>query len=204
MKRAIATWLTHRTGWKPVVKEELPPKYVLIAAPHTSNWDAFHLITLAISINVDINWVTKDTLFRPPLGWLIRSLGAIPVNRRERTNMVDQMVQLFAENPHLILVVPAEGTRGRAEYWKSGFYHIAQKANVPIVLGFLDYGEKRGGFGPVIPAGTSLEDTMATIRDFYKDIEGKFPEAFGPVRLKAEEGETQQEPDGEPTKKGEA
>lgn len=189
MKRAIATWLTHRTGWKPVVEQTLPPKCVLIAAPHTSNWDAFHLITLAISIDVDINWVTKDTLFRPPLGWLIESLGAIPVNRRERTNMVDQMAQMFADNERLVLVVPAEGTRDRADYWKSGFYHIAQKANVPIVLGFLDYGKKVGGFGPVIEPGGNLIDDMAIIREFYADIEAKFPEQFGPVRLKAEEPE---------------
>jgi len=190
MKRAIATGLTHLTGWKPVVKEDLPQKYVLIAAPHTSNWDAFHLITLAISINVDINWVTKDTLFKPPLGWLIRSLGAIPVNRRKRTHMVDQMVQLFEENDNLVLVVPAEGTRGRAEYWKSGFWHIAQAANVPIVLGFLDYGKKLGGFGPVIQPGGNLKEDMDKIRDFYKDIEAKDPALFGPVRLKGEDDET--------------
>lgn len=187
MKQALATWLTHRSGWKPVVEFELPPKCVLIAAPHTSNWDAFHLVTLANSIDIEINWITKDTLFKPPLGWLVRWLGAIPVNRRERTNMVDQMAEKFDELDRLILVVPAEGTRSRADYWKSGFYHIAQKANVPIVLGFLDYGKKTGGFGPIIQPGGVLSEDMDTIRDFYKDIEAKFPEEFGPVRLKAEE-----------------
>lgn len=186
MKQAVAKFVNRVTGWKPVLAQELPRKCVLIAAPHTSNWDAFHLLALAIGSDIQINWVAKDTAFKPPLGWLIARMGAIPVNRRERTNMVSQMVQLFAEHDELVLTVPAEGTRARADHWKSGFYHIAQEAGVPIVLGFLDYGKKQGGFGPIIQPGGKLVDDMNTIRAFYSDIEAKIPALVGPIQLKAE------------------
>jgi 1-acyl-sn-glycerol-3-phosphate acyltransferase len=109
------------------------------------------------------------------------------VRRHERRNMVDAMAGEFSRRETLALVVPAEATRARAEHWKSGFYHIARVAQVPIVLGFLDYGRRRGGFGPELRPTGDLARDMDVVRSFYADKRGRHPEAFGPVRLREED-----------------
>lgn len=172
-------------GWKP--EGELPPtrKFVLVSAPHTSNFDAVLLIALGYMYGIKLNWVGKHTLFTWPLGYLMRAWGGVPVDRRSRNNMVDQLAEEFSRREQLILAVPPEGTRSRAEYWKTGFYYIALTAKVPIVLGFLDYRRKRGGFGPTIQPSGDIDADMEIIRDFYKDITGKHPEDFGPIQIKS-------------------
>jgi 1-acyl-sn-glycerol-3-phosphate acyltransferase len=174
------------TGWKPEGRRPAARRYVLIAAPHTSNWDMFFLLALATVFDVKISFMAKHQLFRGPMGWAMRKLGGIPVRRDRRHNLVDQMARELTERSDLGLVVPAEGTRGYVPHWKSGFYHIALTAQVPIVFGYLDYARKRGGFGPeMIPTGNVGED-MDVIRDFYSPISGKYPDAFGEIRLKEE------------------
>jgi 1-acyl-sn-glycerol-3-phosphate acyltransferase len=159
---------------------------VLIAAPHTSNWDLAYLLALGEAFELRVSWLGKHTLFRPPLGAVMRSVGGIPVVRHKKGQLVTEAAKLFAERKELALVVPAEGTRSRSEYWKSGFYHIARSAGVPIVCGYLDYARKRGGFGlAVLPTGDVRAD-MDRIRAFYADKVGRFPEKFGPVRLQEE------------------
>jgi 1-acyl-sn-glycerol-3-phosphate acyltransferase len=128
----------------------------------------------------------KDTLFRGPFGRILRRLGGIPVDRTHRGNLVRQMTELFEKSERLVLTVPAEGTRGYTPHWRSGFYHIARSANVPVVLGFLDYQRKRGGFGPELVLTGDMSQDMDEIRSFYSDKVGKYPESFGPVRLKEE------------------
>ena len=160
---------------------------MLIAAPHTSNWDLVYLLALAEVYGLRISWMGKHTLFRPPLGALFRALGGIPIRRHERGDRVAAMAKEFSERERFALVVPSEATRGWAPYWKSGFYHIARRAGVPIVMGFLDYGRRRGGFGPALLASGDLKRDMDTIRGFYADKVGKYPEQFGPVRLREEE-----------------
>lgn len=161
-------------------------KYVLIAAPHTTNWDLFYFLAIAQVMRVRVSWMGKQSLFRGPMGTIMRALGGIPIRRDRRGNMVDQMAEAFASRDSLVLTVPAEGTRSYVAHWKSGFYQIALAAGVPIVLGYLDYERKCGGLGPeVIPTGDVRED-MNEIRDFYSNIRGKYPEKFGAVRLKEE------------------
>ncbi|MEM1417752.1 MAG: lysophospholipid acyltransferase family protein [Myxococcota bacterium] len=188
LKKTIGHAYLKAAGWKAVGEPPDAPAYVLIAAPHTSNWDLPFMLAIAYVLDVEIRWAGKHTLFAFPYGPFMKALGGIPIVREKRSNKVQQLAGLFAKHEGLKLTVPAEGTRGRTERWKSGFYWIAREAGVPIVCGFLDFAKKEGGFGlAVMPTGNVKED-MDQIRAFYADKVGKFPEKFGPVRLR-EEGE---------------
>jgi len=120
------------------------------------------------------------------MGWVMRALGGVPIVRHENNNVVDDMVEVFNARRELVLVVPTEGTRARTEFWRSGFYHIAVGAGVPIVPSYLDFGNKRGGFAQaLIPTG-NLKADMDYFRTVYADKTGKFPQFFGPVKLREE------------------
>ncbi len=186
MTRLVASLFLRATGWEPEGGVPAARRYVLIAAPHTSSWDLAYLLALSVVLGVKISFMAKHSLFRWPMGWLMRRAGGVPVHRDRRENLVDQMVRALDESDALCLTVPAEATRSYVPHWKSGFYHIARKAGVPIVMGYLDYARKRGGFGPeLIPTGDIRED-MDEIRGFYADKVGKYPSQFGEVRLKEE------------------
>ena len=186
MLRWLARWFLRLSGWQAEGGKPLERCFVLIAAPHTSNWDLAYMLALSVIYDVKISWMGKDALFRPPHGWLMRRLGGIPIVRSRRGNMVSQMARVFEESESLALVVPAEGTRGYVAHWKSGFYHIARTARVPIVLGYLDYARRRGGLGPALHPTGDIPADMDEIRDFYSDKVGKYPEQFGEVKLKEE------------------
>ncbi|MBC8068454.1 MAG: lysophospholipid acyltransferase family protein [Deltaproteobacteria bacterium] len=180
------TWLRLH-GWRLEGPVPEPRRFVLLMAPHTSNWDAVFMLALGYVYEIRIEWMVKDSLFFPPMGWLLRALGGIPINRRASHGVVGQMVDAFARRDELILGVPPEGTRTRSTHWKSGFYEIARTAGVPIVMGFLDFGKKVGGMGPVLqPSGDVVAD-MDRIRAFYADIAGLHPGEFTPPRLKLED-----------------
>lgn len=187
MGKFIARWFVRINGWEPEGKRPAARKFVLLAAPHTSNWDLAYLLALATVLDVRVSWIGKHTLFLGPMGPIMRWLGGISIDRRKRSNMVAQMAEAFSKTDALALTIPPEGTRSLAPHWKSGFYHIAREAKVPIVLGFLDYARKRGGFGPeIIPTGDVRAD-MDKIRAFYDGIQARYPKKFGPVRLKEED-----------------
>jgi 1-acyl-sn-glycerol-3-phosphate acyltransferase len=186
MRRALASLFLRATGWRPEGRRPASRRYVLIAAPHTSNWDLAYLLALAAIYDISVSWMGKDSLFRGPWGAVLRWFGGIPVDRTHRGNLVRQMTELFERSDRLALTVPAEGTRSYTPHWRSGFYHIARSANVPVVLGYLDYQRKRGGFGPEIVLTGDVSQDMDEIRGFYSDKVGKYPECFGPVRLKEE------------------
>lgn len=181
-KRFLAASRWTIAGGVPSVK-----KYVLIAAPHTSNWDFVMSIAAAFALEVDIRWLGKQQLFDGPLGPLYRALGGIPVDRSKASNMVDRMAEMFAESDAMVLMVPAEGTRGKREYWKSGFYHIARRANVPIALGFLDFDRKQAGIGPLVYPTGDIRKDMDVIRAFYESRMALRPELFTPPRLREED-----------------
>lgn len=189
--RALKQWIgrayLHAFGWEEEGERPEPPAFVLIAAPHTSNWDLPFTLALSWVYDVPIRWAGKHTLFAFPYGWFMRALGGIPIRRHERQNRVQQLAALFEEHPNLVLTVPAEGTRSRTEHWKSGFYYIAREAQVPVVCGYLDYARKRGGFGLTLTPTGDVRADMDAIRAFYRDKAGKFPEKFGPVRLREED-----------------
>ena len=150
MRRTLARAWLRMTGWEPEGEPPTADRFVLIAAPHTSNWDLIYLLAFAELYGIRVSWMGKHQLFRPPLGRLFHALGGIAIRRHERGDRVALMAEEFARREHFALVVPTEATRGWAPYWKSGFYHIARRAEVPIVMGFLDYRRRRGGFGPAL------------------------------------------------------
>ncbi len=187
MKKRLARGLLRLFGWTLDGEPPVDHRYVLIAAPHTSNWDFPLMILFAMAYGVKVNWLAKHTLFFPGANWFLRGLGGIPVVRHRSRRMVDTMVEAFRANAELILVIPTEGTRSLSSYWKSGFYHIATGAAVPIVPSFLDYLQKRGGFGrPLNPSG-DLSLDMDYFREFYAGMQGRFPRQFGPIRLREED-----------------
>lgn len=166
-------------GWR--VEGEIPSirKFVIIAAPHTSNWDFPITLAVAFALKIKIYWMGKAAMFRWPFGGLLRWLGGIPIDRSRSHNVVDQSVQAFQERDRLIMVVPPEGTRKKVSYWKTGFYHIARGAGVPIVLGFLDYRRKAGGIGPTFFPTGRIEEDMRQIQAYYATITGKRQSQFG-------------------------
>jgi len=187
MKKRLARWLLQVTGWQLVGNRPPFDRYVLIAAPHTSNWDFPLMLLFAAAFDIRVTWMAKHSLFYPPMGWIMRALGGMPIIRHKNQNLVAAMVSAFATVPHLVLVVPTEGTREKSAYWKSGFYHIARQAGVPIVPSFLDFGRRCGGFGPAMTTTGDTRADMQYFRDFYHGMTGKFPDQFGPVRLKEED-----------------
>ncbi len=186
MRKSLSRAFLAATGWKPEGERPRDSRFVLIGAPHTSNWDLPYLLALADLFEIRVSWLGKDALFRPPLGWVMRRIGGIPVVRSRRGNQVAAAAERFAASRELALVVPAEGTRGAVEYWKSGFYHIARSAGVPIVLGYLDYGRRRGGFGPSLFPSGNVRGDMDRIRAFYADKTARYPARFAEPRLREE------------------
>jgi 1-acyl-sn-glycerol-3-phosphate acyltransferase len=178
--RAFLRWFSNTYlrlfGWK--VEGAVPdiPKMIMIAAPHTSNWDFPITMFLALSLNTKVYWMGKKSLFKKPFGSIMSWLGGIAVDRSKANNAVSGMVDVFNSHDELIVIIPPEGTRGQVTYWKTGFYHIAHGANVPIVLGFVDYGRKAGGIGPTIYPTGDLEADMYAIQSFYATVTAKYPE----------------------------
>ena len=167
-------------GW--TVQGELPAgmtKCVLIAAPHTSNWDLPYTLMVAFCLRLNVHWMGKQSLFRWPFGTVMRWLGGIAVNRSESNNLVSaSAAALVAADGSLQLVVPPEGTRGKTRHWKTGFYFIALQARVPIVLAFMDYQRKVSGLGPTFQPTGDVEADMAVIKRFYAGIKGRNADQF--------------------------
>ncbi|PZE18459.1 acyltransferase [Putridiphycobacter roseus] len=165
-------------GWD--IHPELPPeinKCVLVMAPHTSNWDFFigHMAFWGI-FKVDVKFLIKKELYIPPFSWFLNWMGGIPVDRKQKTNLTEKLKTQFDNSKQLTLVVSPEGTRSYSKKWKKGFYYIAQAANVPIVLGFIDYATKTGGIIQVFKPTNNIEADIATIKEIYKNYSGKYPE----------------------------
>ena len=186
--RVLGAVFLRLSGWR--VEGPLPDwaaRAVVIAAPHTTNWDLPYMLAVSWALGVRPAWLGKRELFRAPFGWLMRWLGGVPVDRSRRSNLVEEVAARFKETDHLFLVVPPSGTRSRAPYWKSGFYHIARKARVPIVCAFLDYERKVGGIGPVFHPTGDIGADMDRLRVFYRSVRGKYPENETPIRLSEED-----------------
>lgn len=168
------------TGWQ--VVGELPAdtaKSVLIAAPHTSNWDLPYTLMVAFALRLNVYWIGKSSLFKPPFRGVMMWLGGIPVDRAQSNNLVvaSSAAIMRATGP-LQLIVPPEGTRSGTRYWKTGFYYIAAGASVPIVMAYLDYDKKIGGLGPVFEITGDIEADMVAIKAFYAGVKGKNADQF--------------------------
>lgn len=179
--RLLSLFLMKITGWNKIGSLPDVPRYVIIVAPHTSNWDLFYGIIVAFSLRLDARFMAKKELFRRPFGPVMRWLGGVSIDRSSHVHTVDQMIDIFKKSPGLALAIAPEGTRSRVKYWKSGFYHIAMGAGVPLQLGYLDYASKTGGAGPLIMPTGDIEDDMRKIRAFYNGVSGRYSDKTGPV-----------------------
>ncbi|WP_411684165.1 1-acyl-sn-glycerol-3-phosphate acyltransferase [Acinetobacter indicus] len=157
---------------------------VMIAAPHTSNWDALYARLALKALGVNVRLTIKDSYMKFPFGPFVRAMGGIGIDRRpkaageQRPSMVQLMSDLFKQHPKLVMLVTPEGTRAKQEQWKTGFYHVAVTAGVPIALAYMDYAQKKCGVGKIVYPSGDMEKDMAEIMAFYASIAAKFPEQF--------------------------
>jgi len=167
------------------VEGKLPPdpKWIGIVAPHTSNWDFAHMLAVSFHLRVPAYWIGKHSLFRGPLGWIMRRVGGIPIDRQAARNSVEQVVQAFNERAELVLGIAPEGTRKRTDRWKSGFYYIARAARVRIVLISLDYTRKVVTLAPAMTLSGDIETDMKKIREFYADAQPKYPDKKSNIQI---------------------
>ena len=167
-------------GWKFAGAFPNHAQFVAVVAPHTSNWDFPILLAAKWALMLEANWMGKEAIFRAPLGWFMRASGGIPIQRTASHNVVDASIQAFRERPQLVLVLAPEGTRKYVANWKSGFWHIAHGARVPIVCIALDYGRKTIRLGPEFLAESDdAAAGIARIRASYAGVLGYHPELHG-------------------------
>lgn len=188
MVLAFFRFLFRFRGWKITnseeVTQEILDRCVIIAAPHTTNWDAIYTIAWFDIANINWRFTIKKEWIKPPFGKMLLKMGAIGIDRtpkkagEKRPSMVQAMANLFTENEKLAVVFTPEATRKKVTEWKMGFYYAAKLANVPIALGYLDYEKREAGVTKLIMPTDDMEADMRQIMDFYKDKMGKFPENF--------------------------
>jgi 1-acyl-sn-glycerol-3-phosphate acyltransferase len=160
---------------------------VLVAAPHTSNWDFFLMLAMAWQSGLSLRWLGKKEMFVGPMAPLFRALGGVAVDRERPGSLVEDLVTHAGRATSLALVIPAEGTRAKRDYWKSGFYRIATDARIPIVLSALDGPSRTGGYGPVIHPSGDVSADMDVVRAFYADKAGVKPKYKTTPRLREED-----------------
>lgn len=181
MMKLLARFAFWITGWK--VTGSWPEglkKAVLIAIPHTSNWDLFYARAAFYLLEVPVRFTIKQEVMVGPLGWLIKSLGGISIDRKRlagkrKQTYTEAMVTMLKEMEELVIMVTPEGTRSYSPKWKSGFYHIAIGAEVPVVIGFLDYKLKQAGIGPILLPSGNMEEDMEKMKEFGRTVTPKFP-----------------------------
>lgn len=174
----LCCWLLKMSGWQ--IEGELPAlkKYILIVAPHTSNWDFIIGLLARGALNTRIHFLGKHQLFIPPWGWFFRAIGGSPVDRRKNNNLVDTAVQLFESKADYKLALAPEGTRSAVKRWKYGFYHIASKAGVPIVPVGLDFSRRTVVIHPPLQPSRDMTQDMDEILNFYRRIKGRHPKVI--------------------------
>ncbi|MEN8238338.1 MAG: 1-acyl-sn-glycerol-3-phosphate acyltransferase [Actinomycetota bacterium] len=165
-------------GTRPDVK-----KAVFIGAPHTSNWDFLFFMAVINHFDMRVKFLIKDGVMKWPLSLLLTRLGAIPVDRSSHHDLIARAVKSFEAHDEMMLLIAPEGTRARADHWRSGFWRIADAADVPVVTAFIDGETKRTGLGPMFTVGGDPDALMARAREFYSDKHGLKPLNAGPVRL---------------------
>ena len=175
---AMVQWY-RLSGWK--VAGELPPfpKMVIVGASHTSNWDFLVFVGTVRAVGRHIRFIGKHTLFRGAMGGFMRGLGGVPVDRSAKQDLVSQVVAEIEKHDDFVLIVAAEGTRSHTTRWRTGFYHIAHKAGIPIVCAGPDYPTKRGVFGPVIHPTGNYDEDMKPAFEFFRSLTPKHPERAG-------------------------
>lgn len=182
LTRRLAMKLINLAGW------HVPPfpdvqKAIVVGGPHTSNWDGVIGFSAALALGLNARFLIKHNLFKGPLGWVLRKLGGIPVDRSQAGGVVRQAVRQLQQNDRLILVVTPEGTRSSASQWKTGFHRIAREAGVPILVTVADYATRELRFPLVLEATDDLEADLEQLYDCFASVTPKHPEKLSaPVR----------------------
>ena len=186
----LGLWLV---GWRPAGTPPPVRRCVVLAVPHTSNWDLVYAMLGIWWFGVPMRWVGKKSLFEGVSGPLMRLLGGMPIDRSDTSGLADGLAARFAAADTLMLGMAPEGTRSRSEHWKSGFYRIARAAQVPVVLAFIDHETRQVGLGPALDLTGDMGADMDRIRAFYAGVTAHHPADFGPIRLR-DEGPAAQPP----------
>ncbi len=182
MVRALLLFLYRRHGWTALGTAPVERRFVMIAAPHTSNWDFPYYLGLTHTLGVRTHFMAKKSLFRWPFARFMREVGGVSVDRSASQDTVEQMIAEFARRDDFVLTIAPEGTRDHVKAWRTGFYRIAHGAGVPIVCGFMDYAKRTGGIGPIIHPTGDYEADMAPVFAFYRGVTGKHPERMSQPR----------------------
>ena len=161
-------------GWKTKGKMPDMKKFILVAAPHSSNWDFVYFLLIIFKFQIPVHWMAKESMFFWPFIGLLKRLGGIPIDRSKKGNVVTDMVDILGRSHRMVITIAPSGTRERVTHWKTGFYQIARQANIPIVCGFVDYKLKTGGIGPVVLPSGDMDADMKAIKMFYADKSGKY------------------------------
>lgn len=187
MVKAIMKGLLRLFGWKLVGEFPEHKKQLVIFAPHTSNWDFVFMMMARFCFDMKPAFLGKHTLFKAPYGWFFRLLGGIPVDRSSSHKVVDQIIAVVEQREEVALVIAPEGTRSKTAQWKSGFYHIASKAKLPLTFAFLDTTTKTLGFGGSFELSGDMDSDMEVIRNFYNNKVGIKAELASDIRIKRKE-----------------
>jgi len=175
--RKIYAFIFKALGWTIDATWPIPyKKYILIVAPHTSNWDFLVGLGARAVLQFNPQYAAKKELFVWPIGWLFRKLGGYPVERSANTNFVQNFTEIFKNSEEFILTITPEGTRSYKENWKTGFYYLSQSANVPIVPVAFDYKAKRVVMHEPIFTDKPADETIQYLKNWYSQFEGKNPE----------------------------
>lgn len=180
VRRALGRLLLRLMGWRMVGTLPDLPKFVIIAAPHTSNWDFIRGISLVFALSLDAKWIGKKELFRGPAAWLFRWLGGIPVDRKSPQGAVEGAAAAFRSRTGMVLAIAPEGTRKGVERWKTGFHRIAAQAGVPIVCGFFDNRRRELGFGPVVHPSADMAADLSRWQAWYEPLAPTPPPTTAP------------------------
>lgn len=185
----LASIIARIFGWRYAGGLPNVPKMVIVAAPHTSNWDGFWYLVMTAIMRARTHVIMKAEINRMPIaGWIFRQFGGIPVDRRKNNNIVDFLIEEYQRRDKLALVIAPEGTRSYTEYWRAGFYWIAHRANVPIAVAYLNYKTKEMGFCGMMKTTGDIHADMAVLAKLYAEYGvPRNPELFGPVRVRSSE-----------------
>jgi len=186
VRRRFARLCLRLSRWHVVGR--VPHRGLLVGAPHTSNWDFVLMLLLMWYGGVRPRVLVKKELFVGPLGWVLRRLGAVPIDRARPGGLVRELILQARRGEDFLLVLAAEGTRTPTRYWKSGFYRIARSSGVPVALGFVDGPSRTLGFGPTLHLTGDVRADMDVVRAFYADKRGVRPDGRGVPRLREEDG----------------
>jgi 1-acyl-sn-glycerol-3-phosphate acyltransferase len=168
-------------GWRVEGSRPAAPRFVVVAAPHTSAWDVPLMLAAALQVGIRLHWLGASSYFRRPVTGLLRWLGGVPIDRGRTASRVERSAQLMGSYDRIGVAISPEGSRNLVPHWRTGFYHLAVAAEVPIVLTSLDYRRKRATIGPALMPTGDIEADIARIRAFYDGVEGRYPDQQGPI-----------------------